>query len=67
MQVEYDGVKSRAVTVPIQQSQPAIFSLDASGAGPGAILNQDYSVKLRDQSCRPRICGDTLRHRGGAD
>ncbi len=44
VQVEYNGVKSNAVTVPIQQSQPAVFTLNASGRGPGAILNQDYSV-----------------------
>jgi uncharacterized protein (TIGR03437 family) len=44
VQVEYNGVKSSAVSVPIQQSQPAIFTLNASGQGAGAILNQDYSI-----------------------
>jgi uncharacterized protein (TIGR03437 family) len=44
VQVEYNGVKSSSVTVAIQQSQPAIFSQNSSGSGPGAILNQDYSI-----------------------
>jgi len=44
VQVEYNSVKSDPVTIVIQQSQPAIFTLDASGHGPGAILNQDYSL-----------------------
>jgi uncharacterized protein (TIGR03437 family) len=30
--------------VPVVDTSPAIFALDGSGAGPGAILNQDYSV-----------------------
>jgi uncharacterized protein (TIGR03437 family) len=44
VQVEYNGVKSNTVTMAIQQSQPAVFALSGSGQGPGAILNQDYSV-----------------------
>ena len=35
---------SNTMTVPVQAATPAIFSLDASGVGPGAILNQDNSV-----------------------
>jgi uncharacterized protein (TIGR03437 family) len=30
--------------VAVVDTSPAIFALDGSGAGPGAILNQDYSV-----------------------
>jgi uncharacterized protein (TIGR03437 family) len=44
VQVSYNGSQSAAVTVPVQDSTPAIFTLDASGLGPGAILNQDYTV-----------------------
>jgi len=44
IQVEVNSLKSNTVTVFVQQSQPAIFTLDASGHGPGAILNQDYSL-----------------------
>ena len=42
--VEYAGVASNTITVPVAQSSPAIFSADSSGRGQGAILNQDSSV-----------------------
>ena len=45
VQVEYNGVRGNTVTVPVVDSAPAIFSLNESGTGPGAILNwPDYSV-----------------------
>ena len=45
VQVEYNGVKGNALTVPVVDAVPAIFSLNQSGTGPGAILNwPDYSV-----------------------
>jgi len=44
IQVEYNGNRSNAVTVPVQASSPAIFTANASGSGQGAILNQDNSV-----------------------
>lgn len=44
VQVEYNGIQSAPVTEQIQQSQPALFTLNASGKGAGAILNQDYSL-----------------------
>ena len=44
VQVEYRGVLSDAVTVPVLPSRPGIFSLDASGHGQGAILNEDGSL-----------------------
>src|SRR5207249_3764718 len=40
-QVEYKGVKSPAVTIPVFDATPALFSADASGGGQGAILNQN--------------------------
>jgi uncharacterized protein (TIGR03437 family) len=30
--------------IPLTPAAPAIFTINASGAGPGAVLNQDYSV-----------------------
>jgi endo-1,4-beta-xylanase len=36
---EYHGVASNAVTLPVRSVLPGIFTLDSSGAGPGAILN----------------------------
>jgi uncharacterized protein (TIGR03437 family) len=44
IQYQYNGVKSNTVTLPVAQSFPAIFAADATGSGPGAILNQDYSL-----------------------
>ena len=44
VQVQYQGVISSAVTMPVQAATPGIFSLDASGLGPAAILNQDNSI-----------------------
>lgn len=44
VQVEYKGVRSEAVTVPVLTSRPGIFSLNGSGQGQGAILNEDGSV-----------------------
>jgi uncharacterized protein (TIGR03437 family) len=45
VQVEYNGIKSNALTVPVVDSVPGIFSLNQSGTGGGAILNwPDYSV-----------------------
>jgi len=43
-QVEYQGVKSNSLILRVADSQPGLFSFNASGKGPGAILNQDSSV-----------------------
>src|SRR6185437_7217533 len=44
IQVVANGVASNRVTVPVTATSPAVFSLDSSGRGPGAILNQNNSV-----------------------
>jgi uncharacterized protein (TIGR03437 family) len=44
VQVAYQGLVSNTMTVPVQAATPAIFSLDSTGVGPGAILNQDTSI-----------------------
>ncbi len=44
VQVEYQGVRSEALELRVAETVPGIFSLDASGRGQGAILNQNYSV-----------------------
>lgn len=44
VRVEYQGRRTAEVVVPVAAAAPALFTLDASGAGPGAILNQDYTV-----------------------
>jgi uncharacterized protein (TIGR03437 family) len=44
VQVEYQGVRSDVVTVPVLPSRPGVFSLDGSGQGLLAILNEDGSI-----------------------
>ena len=44
VQVEYQGVPSNAISVPVQAAHPGLFTVDSSGLGGGAILNQDYSL-----------------------
>jgi uncharacterized protein (TIGR03437 family) len=43
VQVQQGGSNSTA-SVPVAAASPAIFTLSTTGAGPGAILNQNYSV-----------------------
>jgi uncharacterized protein (TIGR03437 family) len=44
IQVTYQGLAGGTLAAPVQTATPGLFSLDKSGSGPGAILNQDYSV-----------------------
>lgn len=46
-----------STTVPVAAAAPAIFTLNATGTGPGAILNQDYSV---NSFSRPASAGSVL-------
>ncbi len=41
---QYNGQVAAPVTVDLAPVAPALFTLNASGAGPAAALNQDYSV-----------------------
>jgi uncharacterized protein (TIGR03437 family) len=50
IQVEYRGVRTNAVTLPVLQSHPGIFGLDASGWG--AIRNQDGTVNSPQNPAR---------------
>lgn len=38
--VEYRGVRSNPVTIPVLRSAPALFTLDATGIGQAAMLNE---------------------------
>lgn len=45
VQVETNGVLSTALRVPVVAANPGLFSLNASGTGPAAVLNYpDYSL-----------------------
>lgn len=42
--VEFQGVQSGPVTLPVDIAVPGVFTLDSSGSGQAAALNQDGSV-----------------------
>jgi uncharacterized protein (TIGR03437 family) len=42
--VVYQGVRSAPLTYNVAAAVPGIYTQNQSGTGPGAILNQDYSV-----------------------
>lgn len=44
MRVQYDSGKSATATLDLIPYNPGIFSMRGTGTGPGAILNQDYSL-----------------------
>lgn len=44
VEVQYSGQTSNALTATVQPAAPGIFSADMTGAGGGAILNQDYTL-----------------------
>jgi uncharacterized protein (TIGR03437 family) len=44
VEVDLPGAKSAPVGLPVAAAAPAIFTLNGSGVGPAAVLNQDNSV-----------------------
>jgi uncharacterized protein (TIGR03437 family) len=44
VEVEYRNARSNPVTMSVAAASPALFTLNASGSGPSATLNQDYTV-----------------------
>ena len=44
VQVVYHGDSSAVLSVPVLSAEPGIFTIDSSGSGGGAILNQDGTV-----------------------
>jgi uncharacterized protein (TIGR03437 family) len=44
VQVEYQGVLSNSITLPVIDVAPGLFTLNSQGFGQGAVLNQDLSV-----------------------
>jgi uncharacterized protein (TIGR03437 family) len=41
---EYRGIKGPAVTLPVANVIPGIFTLNTTGQGPAAVLNSDYTT-----------------------
>ena len=56
-QIEYQGQRSSGVTLSVGAAAPGIFTLNASGAGPGAILNQDNTV---NSTANPALKGSIV-------
>ena len=48
VQVSYQGQNSIMVAIPVTNAVPGIFTMDASGRGQGAILNQNGTVNSAD-------------------
>ncbi|HSB16571.1 MAG TPA: hypothetical protein VLE22_19120, partial [Bryobacteraceae bacterium] len=44
VEVEYQGVRSNKVTIPVAASRLGVFTSDRSGSGPAAALNEDGSI-----------------------
>jgi len=44
LQVEYQGVRSAPLVSPVSPTSPGIFTLDLSGTGQAAVVNQDGTV-----------------------
>jgi uncharacterized protein (TIGR03437 family) len=53
MEVEARGVRSQSVFMPVAAVAPAIFTQNAQGFGPGAILNEDFTVNGPDRAAAP--------------
>jgi uncharacterized protein (TIGR03437 family) len=66
VQVEYNGVRSPTVTVPVLDARPGIFSVDGSGEGQAAIWNEDGTVNSPANPA-PRGSVITLYATGGAE
>jgi len=56
--VAYQGGTSNPVTLNVQAATPAVFSLDFTGQGNGAILNQDNSLNGKS---RPAARGSVVQ------
>ena len=58
VQVEYQGVLSDVIALPVAAANPGIFTQNLSGKGPGAILNQDYQLNT---SANPAAKGSVIQ------
>lgn len=58
VRVEYGGIQSTAVSVPVAVAVPGLFAADASGSGPGAFLNQDGVT--RNSAANPAPKGSVI-------
>ena len=57
VQYVYRDAFSNSVTVPVAATAPALFSIDSSGTGPGAILDAAFHL---NSAANPARAGDTV-------
>ena len=55
--VQYNGASSSGLTIPVVAATPGVFTANASGRGPGAILNQDSTYNTASNPAKP---GDVI-------
>ena len=53
VEVTYAGQTSNSQSLQLAATTPAIFTQNSSGTGPGAILNQDYSLNTQANPAAP--------------
>jgi len=64
--VEYNNLTSTDFTIPLTPADVQIFTANASGSGPGSILNQDYSVNSASNPAAPGSVVQVFGTGGGA-
>ena len=61
MQVEFQGVRSAAVALPVTEASPGLFTADSSGKGQAAAMNEDGTANAPDN---PAAAGSVIVLRG---
>jgi uncharacterized protein (TIGR03437 family) len=57
MRIEYNGVRSLDITLPVVDAIPGLLTANQSGGGQGAILNQNLSV---NSASNPAVAGEIV-------
>ncbi len=53
VQIEYAGARSQVLTIPVTGATPGLFTVDSSGSGQAAALNEDGSYNTPSNPARP--------------
>jgi uncharacterized protein (TIGR03437 family) len=53
VEVQYNNLATTGFSIPLTSADVQIFTANASGSGPGSILNQDYSVNSAANPAAP--------------
>jgi uncharacterized protein (TIGR03437 family) len=51
--IQYQGAQSNKMTIPVLDSLPGIFTINASGSGQGAIVNQGNTINSSQNGAEP--------------